>query len=314
MNNFNQKAVLNCVSANFGYYPAQIDITTEHFSVSTLPTLIESINAVTNNFGMLKDWIYPGAQEVITLGAGVSKMPYSARVFGMPKTHTLHLYGRLEKKDIEFVVWILSFFLGMRLTTSEAGFLDSTSTKPNKLVDFVLHKSGPQAAIQVALNFIHSNKGDTISLKRIAAIVHALFIAQNPQNLSFERFQYLYMSLDGCFASLWKAGDKRKPTHSMRIKWMCDKFNIPVPPWAGEQSLIASLRNESFHEAIFFGQPLGFSSLLDSPDHPMPQNLTLQMEALICRLLIAILGVKDQAYITSPINSREMHALTIQLT
>ncbi|MDN2616594.1 hypothetical protein OB912_16780, partial [Enterobacter kobei] len=74
----------------------------------------------------------------------------------------------------------------------------------------------------------------------------------------------------------------------------------------------ASLRNENFHEAIFFGQPLGFSSFNRAHEHNLPKSLILQMEALTCRFLAAILGVKDKTYITSNINTRQYLSLSLK--
>jgi hypothetical protein len=41
------------------------------------------------------------------------------------------------------------------------------------------------------------------------------------------------------------------------------------------------------------------------------QNLPLEIEALICRLLVALLGAPGAAYVTSSINSRQRHGLTL---
>ena len=41
------------------------------------------------------------------------------------------------------------------------------------------------------------------------------------------------------------------------------------------------------------------------------QNLPLEIEALICRLLVALLEAPGAAYVTSSINSRQRHGLTL---
>jgi hypothetical protein len=49
-------------------------------------------------------------------------------VFGLPKTHTISLGdANTAPGYLEFCMWALSFFLGIRLTTTEAGFLDATA-------------------------------------------------------------------------------------------------------------------------------------------------------------------------------------------
>lgn len=71
---------------------------------------------------------------------------------------------------------------------------------------------------------------------------------------------------------------------------------------------ISGIRNDNFHEAIFFGQPLGFSSINNSQ---YGNDILLQMQALVCRLLAAILSVNDCSYLKSSVNSRDYHSLKI---
>lgn len=134
------------VAAEFGYYPRPCNLDTDRFSVRTLTTLQESMAAVTEDPCTVKDWIYPGAQRHRDVFSGKTRlMPYAARVFGLPKTHVLTLHQSTNPLDLEFVVWCLAFFLGMPLTTTEAGFLDAAPTKPGKLVDFVLTGPGDES-------------------------------------------------------------------------------------------------------------------------------------------------------------------------
>lgn len=101
------------------------------------------------------------------------------------------------------------------------------------------------------------------------AAIHTLFLAQAPQNLPFESFQYLYMALDACY-SLVAARQPRPPRvpHAARIKWLCSQFGLTVPAWADPASDGVSLsasRNDAFHEALFFGEPLGFALFKEGP-------------------------------------------------
>lgn len=253
----------NEIMSEFGYYPVEVNIETEQFSLLTLPGLNEKVERVNNDKNVVKGWIYPGNQDVYNLNGGISTMPYSHRVFSMPKTHTLKLKNTSSLETLNFIVWCLSFFKGIRLTTTDAGFLDATTIKPTKLTDFILVGCSEKEVIELALNYINGKHKDAHSPKRIAAVVHALFLSQNPQYLSFEKFQYLYMALDGCFALSWaehdKAPDKKPPNHYKRLKWMCKIYGLSIPTWVSGKKNISGIRNDNFHEAIFFGQPLGFS-------------------------------------------------------
>lgn len=299
----------------FGYYPRHLEIETESFSVKTLPDHKATVDSITNDKNVVKGWIYPGRQSVYIMGHGVRSMPFNSRVFSMPKTHILHLHNSKNKDDLEFVVWCLSFFKGIRLTPTEAGFLDATTIHPEKLTDFTLSGCKEKEVIELALRYLASEIENPLAPKRVAAVIHALFLAQNPQSLAFEQFQYLYMALDGCFALVWAAVNKNSdtpPNHFKRIKWMCKVFSMPIPSWATGKSCISAIRNDNFHEAIFHGEPLGFASFNHIQTDVNQENIPLQMQALVCRLLAAILGVGDCSYITSNIDSRQYHSLKLK--
>ena len=215
------------------------------------------------------------------------------------------------------MVWCLSFFIGMRLTTTESGFLDATPIQPRKLVDFSLSRCTVADVIELALKYLESERGDSRAPKRIAAVIHVLFLAQYPQNLPFEQFQYLYMALDACFKLVAvKEAQEPRTSHAGRVQWMCEKFDIPVPDWAknakATPSSLSVVRNDTFHEALFFDWPLGFSIYGGNRPAPDQINTILQMQALVCRLLVAILGQPGSSYIKSPVDTRQRHALELR--
>ena len=110
----------------------------------------------------------------------------------------LELAKATGDEHVVFHLWALSFFLGMRLSATEAGFLDATPVKPGKLVDFVLPGRSLERAIDLADEFWMANRGEPRNAQRFAAAVHALFLGQYPQALQFERFIYLYTAIDAC--------------------------------------------------------------------------------------------------------------------
>jgi len=243
-------------------------------------------------------------------------MPYNSRVFGLPKTHAIKLHTTDNLEELEFVVWCLSFFTGMRFTTTDAGFLDATPVKPSTLVDFILSRRCLDYSVQMTLDYLTAERGNPLAMRRVTAVIHALFLAQYPQSLSFEQFNYLYMALDACFSLLHaKETGRLHVKHAERIPWMCGKFNMPVPDWADcsttGKSGLSSVRNDTFHEALFFSQPLGFSVYGGNHPGSDPHNVTLQMQALICRLLVAILGSPGNSYVRTPVDTRQLHGLEL---
>jgi hypothetical protein len=302
------------VSAEFGYYPLPWSVETDRFSVRQSPNFLQTVEDLATNPGVSKNWIYPGARRTHDMMSGeVHLMPFQSRVFGLPKTHILTLHESNYRDELDFVVWCLSFFTGMRLTTTNAGFLDATPIRTGELVDFILVRSTLIDAVHLALDYLLSERADPRAPKRVAAVIHALFLAQRPQNLCFERFTYLYMALDACF-SLLQSKEAKKPNtkHGDRISWMCGKFNMPVPAWADSgQPGFSSARNNTFHEALFFDQPLGFAVYGGNLPGAAPDNVTLQMQALICRLLVGILGRPGSDYVGTPVDTRQIHGLEL---
>ncbi|GGX13669.1 hypothetical protein [Undibacterium macrobrachii] len=304
---------MNTHNLSFGYYPQTLDVSAGAVSISTIPNLTDIVFAIEKDSEHVAgDWIYAPPQEVLQFGGNIVKMPYPTRIFGLPKTHILSHSSPDNDDHLRFHLWVLSFFVGMRLTSTEAGFIDSTPIKPNKLFDFVLTGQGIVDVLVLAEAFWAKHRTKSERAKLIAGIIHALFLSQNPHHLQFERFLLLYSAFDACFAlakSIQKPPEYLK--HGQRISWMCKLFGMQIPAWADDSGVlsteIASLRNESVHEALFMGEPLGF--VLHGVGTGV--NLTLEMEALACRLLIALLGSDKMDYVASPVTTRQQYAIRL---
>ncbi len=84
-----------------------------------------------------------------------------------------------------------------------------------------------------------------------------------------------------------------------------------TPAWADYEAPggaeVAAIRNDTLHEALFMDAPLGFAVHKEGGN----QNLTLEMSALVCRLLVALIGGHDAAYVRSPVNTRAIHGLDL---
>lgn len=295
-------------TVEFGWYPHPLDLVVGDITIGTLPDLNERVASLLRDGGADGDWLYAPPQQVYVMGHGETEKPYPSRVFGLPKTHALAHAAAGGPEHLDFLVWALSFFVGMRLTTTAMGFLDATPLKPGKLVDFVLPPRGIARAVALAERFWQTNKAYPVRARRWIAAVHALFIAQHPLALQFEQFIYLYGALDACFAltrefHLLPRGGVR---HHHRVSWMCQLFNMPVPSWAdgsAGSSPVSLIRNTTLHESLFMDAPLGFAL------HGVgtSQNLPVEMQALVCRFLVALLGDAGAAYVRFPVTTRMMH-------
>ena len=216
----------------FGFYPHPRQIEAGPVTISPFPSL-KQIASDVPAFGRIEgDWIYAPLERVHRFTSGgdrIRECPYTIRVFDLPKTHLIEHVEATSEDHIEFHIWALSFFVGMRLTTTEAGFLDATPLKPHRLVDFIPVGSSLTRAVELAENFWRTNRDNPRRAKCFEAAVHALFLSQYPQSLQFEKFVLLYMAVDACFKltrALYKP--PKHLNHADRIAWMCDQFGIDL--------------------------------------------------------------------------------------
>lgn len=299
------------VSLDFGFYPRPLNLCVGDVRVETLSGLDDKVASVASSEGIEGDWIYAPPQQVHTLGSGIVERPYPSRVFGLPKTHRLEHESANSPEQVIFHIWTLSFFQGIRLTSTEAGFLDAANIRPGAMVDFVSLGGTDQRAIELTEAFWRAHQSKARSAQLVSAIIHALFLAQTTRLLMFERFTSLYMATDACFA-LAKLVSSAKPpaTHAKRIEWLCQTFGLVTPTWADTSATatpaITALRNQTFHEALFGDQPLGFAAQDLTAIHEMMMDL----QGLICRVLIALLGGKSD-YIAAPLGTRQRHGLEL---
>lgn len=296
----------------FGYFPDPLNITTKKVSISCLPFREAAKAEVAALSQRIKDsWIYPPQLGVEIPGTGEFKAdPFPTRIFCLPRTHQITHTEPDSEDHLAFHLWSLSFFTGMRLTATDAGFVDATPIRPNTLTDFVLLGESLSASVELAEKFWCSNRNKPVQPKRFAAAIHALFLAQYPQALQFERFIYLYTALDACYKLANEQNSEINSTfHSGRVEALCEAFKIPLPDWANDKKdeTLADIRNNTFHEGLYMGEPLGFALHGVNTN----QNLTLEMQALICRLLVAIIGADFAEYVRSPVNTRQTHGLKL---
>lgn len=86
----------------------------------------------------------------------------------------------------------------MRLTTTEAGFLDATPIIDRKIGNMSIRKGEFEEFINKALNF-YNNNIDNENYLRVQSVIHTLFLSYYSQSLQFESFNYLYIAIDTCF-------------------------------------------------------------------------------------------------------------------
>ena len=297
----------------FGFLPEPLEIDADPLAVRVLPHLDRCVKDVKQSNILEKNWIYaPPLYKTATTNGEQAKLPYPSRVFGLPKTHVIEHASPTSHDHLELHVWALSFFLGIRLTTEKAGFLDATPSRTGMLVDFSVDLPTLVQAIGLAEEFWMANCSVERRWKQFAAAVHALFLSHAPRNLEFERFMYLYTAIDACYALAKSiANTNQRHSHSARIDWLCEQFDMTTPTWgqasAPDGSVVSTVRNNAIHEALFMDEPLGFAVSADAA-HP---QITDEMRALVCRFLVALLGVTTSNYVRTPVNTGQKFPLDL---
>jgi hypothetical protein len=304
------------MSVDFGFYPVRLDTSYGDFRIKTRDDLESIVTSVESDPFVEGDWIYSPPKKLRVFGTNSLKvLPYASRVFGLPKTHTLSHHTD-DPIRLRFLIWCFGFFVGMRMSDREAGFLDATPIKPGASNDIVWFADSLMIALGTADAFFTANAATTAVERTIRAAMHSYLASGVPTLLDYEKFIHLYTAIEACYKAqeLIAGPPKKPPSHAARIAYLCEEFGVPVPWWADRGShFVATQRNETLHEGLFFGEPWGFSILGgDQPSDPKQQMLLLEMQKLTCRIVIALLGVQDREYLTSSVSDRQRHGLRLK--
>jgi hypothetical protein len=303
------------MAVDFGFYPLRLDTDYQDFRIKTRDDFESSVKAVRSAPFIKGDWIYSPPQEQFDIGThSVKVLPYPARVFGLPKTHTLsHLTD--DPVRLRFLIWCFGFLVGMRMSDQEAGFLDATPIRPGVSNDIVWFGDSLMIALDTADDFFTANSHTPKVELSVRAAMHSYLASDIPTLLDYERFIHLYTAIEACYAArvLIAGPPTKRPSHAEKIAYLCEQFGLAVPWWADRSSaFVARQRNETFHEGLFFGEPWGFSIFGGEQHHDPKQGmLLLELQHLTCRIMIAQLGIEDREYLTSSVSDRARHGLRL---
>ena len=170
----------------FGFCPDPLPIKAGPVTISPLPDLERIASGVIRASSSIENnWIYAPPRQVRHFPSGeVRECPYTTRRFGLSKTHRIEHAEATNEEHLDFHLWALSFFAGIRLTATENAFLDATPVKRGELVDFIPVGSSLTRAVELAEDFWNMTRDKLRCAKRFEAAVHALFLSQNPTKSS----------------------------------------------------------------------------------------------------------------------------------
>lgn len=216
--------------------------------------------------------------------------------FELPATHML-LIDRQPDRDLDlFVVAVLGFFLGLKLLPEGYGHLHRLHHTPHQNAGFVPSPNEIRHGLDRALELYDG--AEVESAKNLFAIIHWYLTAQVHVH-QFERFAWLYTTLDALHAGAWRKPDyqdhcnrdgrKRKSAaavlHADRPVHLATYFETPVPK---NVQRMVDIRNDLLHEARFVGEPIGFAATEEAND------IEHELSHFIEQLILGMLNVRCQ--------------------
>lgn len=215
----------------------------------------------------------------------------------------------------EFLVEILGFILGIRLTTEGTGHLWPTPLRQGQLVGFIPKRSEMLFCLERATSFWETH----FEVRRLMfGAVHWFLVSHSYQN-QYERFSWMYTVLDTLHRIAWHVSDRyrrrlpdRKGSHGERPKALSETFGSPLPETFGDPNKqvgnVAALlkaRNELVHEARWTDEPLGHA--VSEEGQRMIYEMTHFCSQIILGLMNVPCGFRTAAY------SRSGHGLDVEM-
>jgi hypothetical protein len=204
----------------FAFYPAVFDERAGDLIFRTLDGLEEKVREVVESEGVDGDWCYAPLQRRHDFAGNIQTLPYPSRVFALRKTHAIEHVSPDGDDHLRFLIQCFGFFVGMRMSDNEAGFLDATPIKPHKASDMVWLGNSLVKAMIFADQFWFRDARNPRTAAALRGAIHSYFLAATPTLLDFERFIYLYVALEGCHytrALVLGQEPMRRTSHRKRV-------------------------------------------------------------------------------------------------
>jgi hypothetical protein len=288
----------------FGFWPRPWHVAAAGLSVEPVADYADVVEAINKHERAFDGWMHPplGRRFSSALGLSLPWMP--AKAYGLPSTHEMSL-DTDDEALADFSIALIGLLDGMRLVREGWNHFYKTPIEPAKLVDFVCSESEMSRAIDMATRRWRAL--DKECQKWMFGAIHwYCFTAAYEHN--FERFGGLYTVLDTLYCIHERLTSSRV-THAKRAVVLAETHQIPVPDWAQvhtinnkDVSRLSALRNEFFHEGRYGGEPIGF----DFPE----ENITLELEAFVTRLILGMLSIKC-AYVQTAATTQQTHGLDL---
>lgn len=243
----------------FGWWDRNTEFGDELFEIRPVQRFTQAVDEVRRAGSLGPEWFHPPVEHSSTEGVDLP-----CERFALPVTHCLTVTGHAYDADQgDFLVLVLGFCLGLKLTPQGTGHLMATPWKERTLSPFYADKRDILVVLRHALNFWLSQPPEVRSLAFSAIHWHLTAHSYRQQH---ERFAWQYTVMDNiyrlacltdpAFGSL----NNRNP-HGRRPGVLGQKYGSPMPTafGAGDATVLSGLRNELIHEARWCGEPIGYS-------------------------------------------------------
>lgn len=228
----------------------------------------------------------------------VPKTRRQAHLHHLPPSHFLYLdqppaCGDLRSSDGAFLIHLTGYLFGYRMQFHD-WWIDGRARMSSAHAVYV--------ASQTASKFIGHAYAEwrcwpQSEQKRFTNALYML--GRGPlYEWDWESFTIYYMVFDALYRTARKLHGVPNATHAERPKEMCRHYGLVF-----DQNLltkIVTLRNELFHEALWFGAMPGFDPAGET------WNRVSELRRICERLIPAMLGYKNQ-YVASPWNTFGQH-------
>lgn len=293
----------------FGFLMEQTAIDWDAGRIRPLDNHAAVVETITENERAYGGWFYPPLQPVKQLARESKPAPQVPTGFSLEPTHMLTLDGDTWTDECaNFFIALFGMLKGLRLQREGWQHFYKVPIE-SKLCDFSAKDSEIALAMNKATTFwLHAHP---IARKLAYGALHWHLFAQLYEH-EFELFNAQYMALDACSELAmeipwphYASPTSGRPPHASRAEELCRHVLTvpPIPVWAkvkSKNSAVAMRRNNLIHEAMYGGQPIGFSHPIAHPD--MLRELT----GLVARILLRLLGI-DNGYTQSDCTIRSTH-------
>jgi hypothetical protein len=287
---------------HFGFLPQSLDVSSSKISIRCIADWRKMLADIISQGRVSNGWLQMPLRDV-----------HQAGRYELPVTHNIELHGSQDDERLRFLVLVLGFLLGLRLVPQGWGHLHATAVETGRCNSFLLMDKDVIPCLELASQFYQKYR-QTRNVKRILSAV-TLSQWSQVQPLQFDEFNYLYMTIDVCWAicedthpmavNLHRKNGRGPITHQLRPTVMCHILNLSLPEIFDSSSPVtaASIRNDLLHEGLVGDLPIGLTVI--------KPHCTLEMREFAEKLILSLLGVKA-GYLGTSGGDRQHHLLDLR--